>query len=51
MRRLENVKIKFYGGAHDWPIIITEKGLETEIFNMLLDTNLTSVNETFEQFL
>jgi len=22
MRRLENVKIKFYGGAHDWPIII-----------------------------
>ena len=51
MGRLEHVKVKFYDGAHDWPIIITEKKLQTAIFNMLLDTTLTSVKETFEQFL
>jgi hypothetical protein len=49
--RLEHVKVKFYDGAHDWPTIITEKKLETEIFNMLLDTVLTSVKQTFDQFL
>jgi hypothetical protein len=51
MGRLEHLKVKFYDRAHDWPIIIIEKNLETEIFNMLLDTTLTSVKETFEQFL
>jgi len=43
MGRLEHVKVKFYFGAHDWPIIITEKKLETEIFDMLIDTTLSSV--------
>lgn len=51
MGRLEHVKVKFYDGAHDWPIITAEKNLETEAFNMLLDATLTSVKETFEQFL
>lgn len=51
MGRLEYVKFKFYEGSHDWPIIITEKKVETEIFNTSLDTTLTSVKETFQQFL
>jgi len=51
MRRLEHVKVKFYDGAHDWPITITKKKLETEILSRLLDTTITSLKETFEQFL
>lgn len=51
MRRLEHVEVKFYDWAHGWPITITKKKLETEIFSMLLDTTITSVKETLEQFL
>jgi hypothetical protein len=51
MRRFEHVKVKFYDGAYDWPIITPEKERETEIFNMQLETALISVKETFDQFL
>jgi hypothetical protein len=49
MKRIRYVERHFDHEVHNEPIMIPEKKFEIEFFNTLLDTNLTSIKERFEQ--